>query len=353
MPRMRTWLCCVLALASGCIVPRSMVLGQMAAPVGRGATEVGVFSGVQYASQTNPTFDARNDINDPIKTTERTAGFSIPSFEANLQHGFNEKFALNVHASQAGIQPGLKWTLNDSKVANVALLPAVAFGYASTGGATLTSGVVNGVSDGVQAEGGNNSHTSFTFLGGLKLLFSHRSGFYAGVGYDFIFNRNYNAAIVGAVGVTDKQEIILTTTSHQISASVGIDIKLGMVRIRPEVAFAVYPGIGQSRTVRLAPADDTVSSTGGFGFAIFPGFTIAIVSPMRELTEDEIEEAAEKEKAEKHKRRQNGVEEEEDDDDDDEGGSKKPTLKKKAKLDDDDEDANARKKRRPAADDED
>ena len=116
MPRMRTWLCCVLALASGCIVPRSMTLGQLAAPVGRGATEVGVATGFIYASQTNPQFDGQDGIGDPIKTNDRTNGFTIPAFEANLNTGFNDHVAFNVHASSAGLQPGLKLTLNKSKI---------------------------------------------------------------------------------------------------------------------------------------------------------------------------------------------------------------------------------------------
>ncbi|MFZ5440390.1 MAG: hypothetical protein ACOZQL_10295 [Myxococcota bacterium] len=338
---MRTWLCCVLALASGCIVPRSMALGQMAAPVGRGATEVGVYSGVLYASQTNPTFDARDSIGDPIKTTERTAGFTLPSFEANLQHGFSEHVALNVHASSAGLQPGLKWTVNKSKVAHFALMPQVAFGYASLGGSVFTAGV-----DGVQVEGSPSSKTSFTFLGGLKLLFSHRSGFYAGVGYDFIFNRNFNAAILGGGNVSDKQEIINSTTAHQISASVGMDITLGWFHLRPEIAFGVYPGIAQSRTVNVPPDSTTVGASGGFGWAIFPGFTVAIATPRRELTDDEREEEAEQERRDKRKRRAQGQEEDDDDDEgDDEDQEKRPKLKKKPLDDDEDEDRPKTKRR--------
>ncbi len=342
MPRMRTWLCCVLALLSGCIVPRSMTLGQMAAPVGRGATEVGVFTGVQYASQTNPTFDGRDTNGDPLKTTERTNGFSIPAFEANLQHGFSDSVSLNVHASSAGIQPGLKLNLNQSKTAHVALMPQVAFGYSSLGGSVFTAPL-----DGVQVEGGQTTKTSFTFLGGLKFMFSHKSGFFAGVGYDFIFNRNYNSAIVGSSNVSDKQELIIQTTSHQVSAALGMDIALGMVHLRPEIAFAVYPGITQDRTTIVPPTSTPVSASGGFGWALFPGFTMAIVSPKRELTEAEQEEEAEKLKVEQRKRRQRGEDPNGEDDDDDDEDVKKPTLKKKKQLDDDEEEDNPRKKRRP------
>lgn len=323
-----------------------MTMGQMAAPVGRGATDVGVHTGFIYASQTNPQFPGQDGIGDPIKTNERTAGFTIPAFEANINTGFNEHVALNVHASSAGLQPGLKLTLNKSKVAHVALMPQVAFGYASLGASTFVAG-----EDGVLVETAPRSQTSFTFLGGLKFLFSHRSGFYAGVGYDFIFNRNYNAAIVGATGVTEKSEIINTTTGHQIAASVGLDITLGMVHLRPEIAFAVTPGIAQSITRRQGTDDITVGpQSGGGGWAIFPGFTIAIVTPRRELTAQEEEEEEEAAIEAKKKKKRGGDEEEEEDDEDE---PKRPAGRKKPRLDDDEEEENARKKRRPAVDEDD
>ncbi len=344
MARMRTMLMrsLILALASGCIVPRSMMIGQMAAPVGRGATDVGVQTGFIYASQTNPQYPGQDAIGDPIKTNEKTAGFTIPAFEANLNAGFNEHVAFNVHASSAGLQPGLKLTLNKSKIAHVALMPQIGFGYASLGASTYVAGI-----DGVLVETAPRSQTSFTFLGGLKFLFSHRSGFYAGVGYDFIFNRNYNAAIVGATGVAEKSEIIYSTTGHQIAASIGLDITLGWVHLRPEIAFAVTPGIAQT----LTRSQLSVSGTGGGGWALMPGFTIAIVTPRRELTDAEQEEEAEAAKAAKKKKGDDS--EDEDDEEEDEDAPKRPAGKKKAKLDDDEEEENARKKRRPAVDEDD
>ena len=345
MSRMRTWLCCVLALASGCIVPRSMTIGQMGAPVGRGATDVGVYTGFLYASQTNPTLPGTPTADGNATTNqEKTNAFSIPAIEANIQHGFSDRVGLNVHASSAGLQPGLKLTLTKSKIAAVSLMPQVAFGYASLGASTFVAGP-----DGVQVETAPHSSTSFTFLGGLKVLFSHRSGFYAGIGYDFIFNRNYNASIVGSAQVGDKSEVVYSTTGHQISASIGLDITLGMVHLRPEVAFAVYPGIAQTISGRVGATDMApVGGSGGFGFAIFPGFTLAVVSPKHELTDEEQQEEEEVQKAEKKKKGDDA-----EDDDEDEDAVKRPAGKKKAKLDDDDEDAPKNKKRRPADPDED
>lgn len=328
-----------------------MITGQMAAPVGRGATDVGVFTGVLYGSQTNPGFVGQDAIGDPITTAQRSSGFSLPAFEANLQYGFNDHVGLNVHASSAGIQPGVKLTVNKSKVAHFALLPQVAFGYGSTGSTLLVSGA-----DGVQMEQSPSSSTSFTFLGGLKLLvsakFNKTAAFFAGAGYDFIFNRNFNAALLGSGSVTDSSSTINSTIGHQISVSVGFDIALGWVHLRPEVAFGVYPGIAQSKTVNNPPDSTTVAASGGFGWAIFPGFTLSVQSPQRELTAEEEEEEAERAKEEaRKKKRRTGEDDDEDDDEDgnrdDEDERPKAKLKKKRQLDDDEEEDNARKKRRP------
>lgn len=342
MPRMRTWSCVLLALFSGCIVPRSMVVGQMAAPVGRGAAEVGVFTGVSYASQTNPAFQGQDSTGNAITTAERTAGFTIPNFEANLQYGFNENVGLNVHASSAGIQPGVKLTVNRSKVAHFAIMPQVAVGYGSVAGVGLVAG-----SDGVQQETTPTTKTSFTFLGGLKLLVSHKSGFYAGVGYDFLFNRQYNK--VGQSATTSSTESATSTVGHQISAAVGMDIALGMVHLRPEVAFAVYPGIGQTVSSRVGETTNSISAGGGFGFAVLPGFTLSVSSPRREMTAAEEEEEEERQQEEKRKKRRGGEEEDEDEGDDDE---EKPSTRKRKAADDDEEDKPKRRSP-PREDDED
>ena len=337
MPRMRTWLCCVALLTSGCIVPRSMILGQMAAPVGRGAADATVFAGVQYAEQTNPRYEARNDIGDPITTEEKSTAFSAPNFEANIQYGFNENVALNVHGSSAGVQPGVKWTVNRSKVAHFALMPQVAFGYASTGTGTNVYG-----NDGVQMAGQPTTRTSFTFLGGLRAFASHNSGFYGGVGYDFIFNRNFSKTRLGTGNASNEQDTIFQTTGHQISVNIGFDVAIGFIHIRPEIAVAFYPGIAQNRTINTAGSEPvSASSTGGFGWAIFPGFSIGVQSPRRELTEAEEDEEKERANEERKKKKRRGVvDEEKDDEDDDDDEDDRPAPKKtKSRSSDDDEDA--------------
>lgn len=309
-----------------------MVLGQMAAPVGRGAMDVSAYTGVLYAEQTNPKYEARNDINDPIQTEEASKGFVLPSFEANLQYGFNENVAFNVHGSSAGIQPGLKWTVNRSKTAHFALMPQVAFGYASNSIATNVYG-----QDGVQQPGAPTTNTSFTFLGGLRAFASHKSGVYGGVGYDFIFNRNFSKTRIGTGNASVEQDLIHQTTGHQISINLGFDITLGFVHLRPEIAVALYPGIGQNRTVNTGADTTTQSASGGFGWAIFPGFSIGVQSPRREMTQDEEEEEAANAKEEKKRKKRRGQPEEEEEESEDDEEDEKPAPKKKSRSSDDED----------------
>ncbi len=318
----------VVCCASGCIVPRSMTLGMMAAPVGRG-TEVGVFSGVQFASQTNPTVSTTNVAGERVDTQTQNRAFGIPSFEANLQKGFNDHLALNVHASQAGIQPGLKWTVNRSRVAHFAVLPAFGVGYGSFAGSDFVA-----EPSGRQNETRFQSTTAFTFLGGLKLLFSHVSGFYAGVGYDFIFNRSNSGT--AATSTSDRAEIITETATHQLMGALGFSIALGQVSLRPEVAFAVYPTLSITTSTRFgATANPPATLTGGFGWAILPGFSLAVATPKEKAEAEEDE-------------RPRGKDDAEDDEEEEETPRRKAPPRKKT---DDDDDEDRRKTRRSRDDD--
>lgn len=262
-----------------------MVLGQTAAPVGRGATEVGVFTGVLYATQSNPPTPGQTPEGEAITNQAVSRVFALPAAEANLQYGLSDLLAFNVHASSAGLQPGLKWKLNRSRDAHVALLPALAFGYGSVGSSFFTA-----AADGIQHEFNPTATTSFTFLCGAKLLFSHSSGFFAGVGYDLQVNRSLASSLRPGTTTGERQEILSITTGHQFGASLGLDVDLGLVHLRPEVAFTATGGLATNQTVRLPPNETTTSALGGYGFAIFPGFSVSVATPRRARTADEIEE---------------------------------------------------------------
>lgn len=323
-----------LVLGASCLTPRSITLGTMAAPLGKGSTEVGVFGGVGYVSQVDPPVTTKDPTTGDTYSTQTSGrGFALPGAEANVQYGLTDRLAFNVHASSAGLQPGLKWTLNRSKIFNVALLPAVGFGYASFGGATLAAGT-----DGLQREVEPHSTTSFTFLGGFKVLVSHRSGFYAGVGYDLVFNRSLTSGTLGTGNVTDQYLAVTVTVMHQVMAALGIDIALGQVHLRPEVAFGVVPLFSSTWYTKTGTSETNLAASGGYAFTVMPGFSLAVASPPRPRAEA----------AEGDDRPARDGDEDEDD---------RPVVKKRHRLgeddggDVDDEDDPPRRRRRPADED--
>ena len=200
MKKLGLWMAAALALC-GCLTPRSAVLGQTAAPVGPGATEVGLASGFGYQSQAAPPFLTK----DPTGTKDYYAqtlarGFSLPAFEANAQMGVTEMVAVNLHASSAGIQPGAKITLNRG-FGQVALLPEVAFGYGSSASSTFLTG-----QDGRQNESSPTATTNLNFLGGLKVIASHRMGLYGGLGYDLQLSNSVTTGTSGVGNATQATE---------------------------------------------------------------------------------------------------------------------------------------------------
>ncbi len=319
---------------------------QMAAPVGRGATDVSFATGVMYGAQTDPRFIEDDGTGNEIKTERQSTAFALPGVEGNLQYGFNENVAFNLHGSLGGLQPGLKITVNDAKDdAHFALLPQIAFGYGSTTSAINTYSV-----DGIKNSGYPTINNTFSFLGGLRLMVSHKSGFYAGVAYDFTYNRQFTKVTSKATDGTDNTfdtDTIHQTVAHNIGINIGFDVKIGWFHIRPEVAVAITPGIGQTRTVATPDISNTSNASGGFGWAIFPGFSFGVTTPRRELTKDEEEAEAEAKKAEQQRLRRmrntrRGIQNDDDDSDkhaddpdDDDDIDDAPKKKKKKAFDED------------------
>ncbi len=317
---------CVLCVAgSGCLTPRSFTVQQMASPVGAGATEVSVFGGGGYISQTNPPTSGVDGV-DPVTNQVQQRGFALPGAEANIQQGFSDHLALNIHASTAGIQPGLKITVNKSRNAHFALLPAIALGYSSIANSTYQSRA-----DGRLIEVNPTSTTSFSLLAGFKMLASHRIGIYGGVGYDLMLHRTLTQSAPNLT--VDRTDTITVTLGHQISFAIGWDIALGRVHLRPEIAAAVYPGFSQSFTTRVGSTTNDSSVGGGFGWAIMPGLGIAVASePKRD--DPELDGAS--------------VEGEEDDEEEE----PRPKKKARRRSAEEEEEDDARRKRRPIEEDE-
>jgi hypothetical protein len=320
---MRSVLSLVLLLA-GCVTPRSMTLGMLAAPLGTG-TEVGVFSGVGYSSQTGPVITTTGAGGEQMNQQTQNRAFSIPAFEANVQKGLSDRFALNFHLSPAGVQPGVKWTVNRSRITHLAILPALGVGYGSVGTSDFVAQPT-----GAQFEQNPRATTSFTFLSGLKFLISHQSGFYAGVGYDFVFNRSNSSSAPSANA--DRTEIVTQTSTHQIMGAVGFSIVFGTVSLRPEIAFAVNPALSQTINSRVgAISAGSEALTGGFSWAILPGFTLGVITPTTKA-------AAEEEERDQPAVREDEEEEEE------EPKPRKGPARKKVRSDDDDDQKPQRKR---------
>ena len=259
------------AIGAGCITQRSLGVGQMASAVGKGAADINVFTGVMYQQQTAPPTPSTTIGGEPLSNQLNSKGLSLPWFEANANYGFGDHLTLNLHMSPAGLQPGLKITLNKSRIAHIALLPQFGIGYASYGESTTSAD-----STGRGTEVSPSSKTSLILMGGLKLLISHRSGFYFGLGYDLMFTRNAEYFTTGTPQTLVYHQTVLTSLQHQLAAAVGMSVKIGFISIRPEIAFAIVPSISGTQVTDNA---NPYSASGGFAWAILPGFGFALTSP--------------------------------------------------------------------------
>lgn len=275
-------LAAVIAL-NGCITQRSLSFSQLAAPVGSGGADLAVSTGVMYSQQTAPPSPGTDPAGNPTSSQVQSSAVAAPWIEANGQYGFTRQIALNVHVSPAGIQPGLKWTLNRSLVAHVALLPEIGVGYAQHNMSTYVADA-----SGAQQEYSPGYVTSFLFQAGLKLLFSHRSGFYGGLGYDFLTTRSLQVQNVGPPNSTSQNRTLTVSYQHQLAVGVGFSAQLGMISFRPEVAFAVVPAISGNQNVAVnGMGQSLVNSSGGFSWAILPSFAFALTTPANEKVEVE------------------------------------------------------------------
>jgi hypothetical protein len=225
--------------------PRSGAFGQTAEALPPGEAEVGVSAGLFYESQST---GAATGVATPFGTS---TAFNVVAAEADVAHALAEGIALNVHASAAGLQPGLRIALLQGDVA-VAVQPEVAVGFSVTG----TQG----------GSSGDSQNTLLVLLAGLKLLASTEAGLYGGVGYGFQFSQ-----LVTGSGADARSS---RTDAHNLSFALGFDLNLGALRLRPEIAamvspagsFAVFDSAGAvTGTASIAPA-----------WFFFPNVTLAV-----------------------------------------------------------------------------
>ena len=229
----------VLFSCAGCITPRSMGMGITPALLGPGGASASASGGVMIE-----TLSASG---------ASSLSVSFPSFEGNVGVGLIEMADLNVHLSSAGLQPGVKIGLLRGPV-TVSVLPQVALLIVSTNSRSGSTG-----------SGG----LSVGFLGGLKLLGSHESGFYGGFGYDFQFGSLGSSISTGSSGSAS------TVVAHNLTLNVGFELVIGHLRLRPELAIAITPSVSSSSSV---PGGSTSS---GPVFAFLPSLSAAVVSPSK------------------------------------------------------------------------
>jgi hypothetical protein len=198
----RSVLIAVTWLVVGCAVPRSVIQGQTAAAIGAGGAEVGLASGIGIRRLSGSNVD--------------NTSVNFPVVEGNAQAGLTDMLSFNLHLSPAGLQPGVKVTLVDGPLA-LAVLPQVA-GLLSTGNQSSSGGTTT-------------TSTIYGIMGGARLLLSHTSGPYGGVGYDlqYVTSQDNNGSSQGSA------------TSHALTFALGFDLKAGGLRVRPELSVLYSP----------------------------------------------------------------------------------------------------------------
>lgn len=248
-----------IALSLGaCLSPRSAGLGIPARALAPGTAELGIAVGGAYqASSTAPQDNGAGGM-----AFSTTTGMQLPSFEANAQLGLTEAIGANLHASSAGLQPGLKIAVLKEPF-ELSLLPAVGAGFYSASATTTTSAA------GTTTTQPGASQSSYDLVAGLRILLGFPIGLYAGVGYDFEYLSQRQQPNPGA-GAT-----ITVSKSNNLCGAVGYELKLGPFAIRPEIA-AVFTAVAKNTSEdasgnRTAAPDSTA-------IHLFPNVVVAVAA---------------------------------------------------------------------------
>jgi len=249
----------VIAASVGCVrvVPRSAGYGVSAVPLAPGSADVGLAMGGFYQQETSTPQGMGGTTSS--STTRQT---QFPAFEANAQVGITEQVTLNLHTSQAGLQPGVKILVLKDPVL-VTVMPQLGGGLANLGVSNTT--VIGGSSTTTDLFGFN----SFTLLGGVRALVSLPAGLYAGVGYDFQYYSQTTRDVPNGNTTT------LTSQAHNVGGAVGYEIRIGSLALRPELAVLFMP-LSKNQSNANGTTSDQADTSGLF---LFPNLTVAAVSP--------------------------------------------------------------------------
>jgi len=252
----RLLLFALFVLVSGCITPHSAVFGLTPTQMHPGEMELGLSPGVAFQAVNSPPVN----VGGGVTATTTTRNLGAPVFEGNAQWGLTDNIGLNVHLSSAGLQPGVKISLPAfGDRIHLAVLPEFALGVASQG-----SGQSRSNSTTVTDRGGS---ANLYVMGGFKLLASHSSGLYAGLGYDF--QRISTEALNGGT-----RRMGSVQTLHNIGLAIGYEVTIGAVTLRPELAIGLTPS---SNTWNINGTAETFAGTGS-EILLFPNVTVALGS---------------------------------------------------------------------------
>ena len=227
-----------IVVCNACVfaIPRNAVIGQTAAPLGSGAAEVGLSAGRAYTHE-GPSYTSNNPTDQVI----------LPNLDGNLTVGLSDLVSLNIHGGNMGFQPGAVIHILHGDFA-LAAQPQFAIGYMHSG----------------SKSGSSTSNDDYVLVSpGLRILASHSIGIYGGIGYA------YEYINISTSGSRDSNY-----QEHQLAISVGYEVAVSVLRLRPEISFILIPA-------RSLSSSGTTRNYGDVSVALCPTLTIAIQAGKR------------------------------------------------------------------------
>lgn len=238
---------CAAALAA-CQTPRSLVVGQTAAPLAPGAAEASASFGLGIESQLDPAPPGS-------PPTDSTVILTAPYFEGNVAFGLSPRLTLDAHVGPGGLEPGLRISLVHGDF-DLALLPSASLGYfgsrADDGGPRWVSNFAGLVAS-----------------GGLSAIVSAEGVGYAAAGYHF------RAWTFQSSGSQQGDALSATTTEHDLTLAVGYAHPVGDGEIRVELGVLWAPSM---ETHGKREDGSTYDAAGGWAFAFLPSITLVMAN---------------------------------------------------------------------------
>jgi hypothetical protein len=233
MRRLAMFLALFVCNACVYVTPRSTVLGQTAMLPDPGSASLGASAGLAWAHE-GPYSGTGGSATDQVL---------LPNLQGSLSYGLSDLFAVNVRGDTAGLHPGLTVALLRGDF-SLAAQPQVGIGYLHSGGGSSSTG---------------SSGDYVVFTAGARVLASHSSGVFGGLGYAFEF-----VSLKSGSGSLSSES---TYQEHQLLLGVGYEAAVGSLKLRPEISFMVIP----ARKVSSRGLDQSADVS----FVLAPSLTVA------------------------------------------------------------------------------